>query len=267
MSEVQLKVLSWNLHGLAWPLSKDPRGRMDRVCAKVRELAPDIVLLQEVWLGSYVERLSGALRPDWTPGCVRRRGGGPKGGLLTFIGATEGWAALCAPEFHAFAASAPVWRFWEGDGLGGKGVLTVELGRGEQRINVVNTHLQSQYSGYPYSEVREAQLGELAKVVSQLHPLVPAIAAGDLNTDAREPLYSHIAALGTDLTAEARRLSNSGTTANPRDGRPEWIDYVVAANLGAWTVSIDLELIANHTADVPYSDHSGLFCVIRLKLK
>ena len=267
MSAVQLKVLSWNLHGLVWPLSKDPRGRMDRVSAKVRELAPDIVLLQEVWLASYAERLSSAFRPDRSPLCVRRRGGGPKGGLLIFVGASAGWAALCAPEFHAFAASAPAWRIWEGDGLAGKGVLTVELGRGERRINVVNAHLQSQYSGHDYSEVREAQLGELAKVVSKIDPSVPAIVAGDLNTDAREPLYSHIAALGTDLTAETRQLSNGGTTANPRDGLPEWIDYVVAANLGAWPVSIDLELVANQSADVPYSDHSGLFCVIRLTLK
>ena len=267
MSDVQLKVLSWNLHGLAWPLSKDPRGRMDRVSAKVRELAPDIVLLQEVWLASYAERLCGALRPDWTPSCVRRRGGSPKGGLLTFVGASAGWAALCASEFYTFAASAPVWRIWEGDGLSGKGVLTVELGRGEQRINVANTHLQSQYSGHDYSEVREAQLIALAKVVSRFHPSVPTIVAGDLNTDAREPLYSHIAALGTDLTAEARQSNNHGTTASPRAGRPEWIDYVVAANLGAWTVSIDLELVANQSADVPYSDHSGLFCVIRLTLK
>ena len=136
-----------------------------------------------------------------------------------------------------------------------------------KRINVVNAHLQSQYSGHDYSEVREAQLGELATVVSKIHPSVAAIVAGDLNTDAREPLYSHIAALGTDLTAETRQLSNGGTTANPRDGLPEWIDYVVAANLEAWTVSIDLELVANQSADVPYSDHSGLFCVIRLTLK
>src|SRR5208282_6276627 len=45
MRDICLKVLSWNLHGLAWPLSKDPGGRMDRVSAKVRELSPDVALL------------------------------------------------------------------------------------------------------------------------------------------------------------------------------------------------------------------------------
>jgi endonuclease/exonuclease/phosphatase family metal-dependent hydrolase len=264
MSEIQLKVLSWNVHGLAWPLSKNPGRRMDRVSAKVRELSPDIVLLQEVWLGSYVNRLVLALQPDRTPIFVKRRGGNPKGGLLMFVRTSAGWRATSAPEFHAFAASAPVWKIWEGDGLGGKGILTVELECGEQRICAVNTHLQSQYSGSNYSEVREAQLTELGRVVSNFHASVPAIVAGDFNTDARESLYSHVAALGTDLTAEARQLSKCGTTANPRDGRPEWIDYIVAANLEAWTASATLELIANESADVPYSDHSGLFCTVRL---
>jgi endonuclease/exonuclease/phosphatase family metal-dependent hydrolase len=264
MSKIQLKVLSWNLHGLAWPLSKDPGGRMDRVSAKVRDLSPDIVLLQEVWLGSHVDRLVLPLQPDWTPIVMKRRSSRPVGGLLTLIKSSAGWRALSAPEFHAFAASAPIWRIWEGDGLGGKGVLAVDLERGGQHIIAVNTHLQSQYSGNDYSEVREAQLFELREVVFNCHATIPAIVAGDFNTESRESLYSHIAALGTDLTAEARQVSNCGTTANPRDGRPEWIDYIVSANLEAWTVSADLELVANHSADVPYSDHSGLFCTVRL---
>ena len=127
MSEIRLKVLSWNLHGLAWPLSKDPSGRMDRVSSKVRELGPDLILLQEVWLGSQVKRLSQALYPDWIPISVKRWSGGPNGGLLTFASASEGWRPSTPPQFRAFAASAPVWKIQEGDGLVGKGVLSVEL--------------------------------------------------------------------------------------------------------------------------------------------
>jgi endonuclease/exonuclease/phosphatase family metal-dependent hydrolase len=266
MREIRLKVLSWNLHGLAWPLSKDPNGRMGRVSAKVRELGPDIVLLQEVWLGSQVNRLNQALHPDWIPISVKRWSGGPKGGLLTFASASEGWLPCTPPQFHAFAASAPVWKIWEGDGLGGKGILSVELERGEQRISAVNTHLQSQYSGSNYAGIREAQLIELREFISNSHSSLPAIVAGDFNTDSRESLYSYVTALGTDLTADARRPGHRGTTANPRDGRPEWIDYIVAVNSPAWTVSAELELVANQRADVPYSDHSGLFCTLRLAL-
>jgi endonuclease/exonuclease/phosphatase family metal-dependent hydrolase len=266
MREIRLKVLSWNLHGLAWPLSKDPGGRMGRVSAKIRELRPDVVLLQEVWLGSFVDRLTLALQPDWIPICLKRRSRGPKGGLLAFVNASEGWLPCSQPQFHAFAVSAPVWKIWEGDGLGGKGVLAVELERGEERIFAVNTHLQSQYSGSNYAKVREAQLVEVREFVSNSYSSLPAIVVGDFNTDARELLYSYVTALGTDLTADARQLSDGGTTADPRDGRPEWIDYIVATNFAAWTVSADLELIANQSADVPYSDHSGLFCTLRLAL-
>src|ERR1019366_5176628 len=210
MRDICLKVLSWNLHAMAWPLSKDPGGRMDRVSAKMRELSPDVALLQEVWFGSHVDRLIRALQPDWIPICIKRRSRGPRGGLLAFVSASAGWRVRAAPEFHAFAASAPVWKVWEGDGLGGKGILTVELERREQRICAVNTHLQSQYPGIDYAGVREAQLIELREIV-----------AGDFNTDSRESLYSLIAALGTDLTAEARERSNLGTYADSHDQRPE----------------------------------------------
>jgi len=264
MPDICLKLLSWNLHGLALPLSKDPIGRMNRVAAKVRELSPDVVLLQEVWMASHVERLVNGLRSDWIPASVKRRGGAPRGGLLTLVRESAGWCIRSAPEFRAFTASAPVWKIWEGDGLGGKGVLAVELERGEQRICALNTHLQSQYSGIDYAEVREAQLLELGNVVAQFHPTLPALVAGDFNTEAGETLYSHILALGIDLTTKARALDNVGTTAGPRNGRPEWIDYVIAANSNAWVVSTNLELIANQRADFPYSDHSGLFCTLTL---
>lgn len=110
MREIRLKVLSWNLHGLAWPLSKDLRGRMDRVGAKLRELRPDLILLQEVWLGSQLDRLILALHPDWIPICIKRRSGGPKGGLLAFVSVSEGWIPCSTAQFHAFAASAPLWK-------------------------------------------------------------------------------------------------------------------------------------------------------------
>ncbi len=91
--------------------------------------------------------------------------------------------------------------------------------------------------------------------------------AGDFNTDSRESLYPLVAALGIDLTAEERERCNRGTNVDSHDERPQWIDYIVAANSHAWTVSAKLELIANQRADVPYSDHSGLFCTLRLALR
>jgi len=266
MREFSIRILCWNLHGLAWPLSKDPGGRMDRVASRIRELMPDLVLLQEVWLGSYLERLAAALGPDWIPVCVRRRSRSARGGLLTLVRDAAGWKVRGAPEFHAFGAGAPAWKIWEGDGFAGKGILAAELERGEERIWAVNLHLQSQYSGSDYFKVREAQLAEVSELVSHLDGSAPAIVAGDFNTDSREALYSLVAGLGTDLTTRYRERAGCGTTASSTELDPEWIDYIVAARSQAWSVSADLELIANQRADVPYSDHSGLFCIVRMAL-
>ena len=210
MREICLKVLSWNLHGLAWPLSRDPGGRMDRVSAKVRELSPDVVLLQEVWLGSHADRLSTALQPDWTPICSKRRGGGPRGGLLTFVRAAAGWHTLVPPEFHAFSVSAPVWKIWEGDGLGGKGVLAVELERGEQRICAVNTHLQSQYSGINYAEVREVQLIEPRRLMPKQCGETSSLSAARTDASPSGSRASNIAACHLSSAADSPTPASSG---------------------------------------------------------
>ena len=74
---------------------------MDRVSAKMRELSPQLALLQEVWLGSQVDRLTASLQPDWIPVCVKRPGRGPRGGLLAFVSAAAGWRVR---SFGAFVA-------------------------------------------------------------------------------------------------------------------------------------------------------------------
>jgi endonuclease/exonuclease/phosphatase family metal-dependent hydrolase len=262
MRDIYIAMISWNLHGLAWPISKDPAGRMDRAGAKIRELSPDVVLLQEVWRGSYVDRLARALRPDWSPVYVGRSIGGPKGGLVAFVRA-DGWAIRRAPDFRVYLSSAPAWKIWEGDGLGGKGVLIVDLERDGQRVLFVDTHLQSQYDASDYCAVRESQLGELHAIVSQLDQTVPILVTGDFNTDWREPLYSRLAKLGTDLTAQARQQCDRGTVFDIKDGKPQWIDFVLARS--PHIAAASLTLIANQRRDDPYSDHNGLFCSVSLK--
>ncbi len=259
---MKLSVLSWNLHGLPWPLSKDPRGRIQRAGAKIRELSPDLVLLQEIWSGSAVDSLSRALQPDWSPLCVRRRGGGARGGLLALVRVSSGWIVHGQPQFHRYIASAPAWKIWEGDGLSGKGALIVALEHDGERVFAVDSHLQAQYPGSEYVAVREAQLGQLGEFVARLDQRTPIIIAGDLNTDCREPLYTRIAAMGIDLTADAR--GERGTNFDLHDGKPVWIDYIVGPDPKRWTASAELELIENRGVDDPYSDHNGLFCTVAL---
>ncbi|MGH7815421.1 MAG: endonuclease/exonuclease/phosphatase family protein [Candidatus Binataceae bacterium] len=263
-NNIRLTLLTWNLHGLPWPITKDLTGRIDRVAAKIRELSPEIAMLQEAWRAAETERLVRALQPEWTPFFASGRMNRPRGGLLGFARTGSGWRLTRPPDFHAFASSAPAWKFWEGDGLSGKGALVLNFERGGDRFTVVNTHMQSPYPGIDYAAVRESQLAELGGIVANLDRAAPVIVAGDFNTDPREPLYSAIAALGTDLTVDLRERSGCGTIFDWRDGRQEWIDYLVAANSPAWAASGELELIRNRGRDDPYSDHNGLFAKIAI---
>jgi len=262
---MKLSVLSWNLHGLPWPLSKDPRGRLQRAGAKIRELAPDIVMLQEIWSGWAIDSLSRALHPDWSACCVRGRLGRANGGLLTLVRVADRWVVRGRPEFHRYNSSAPAWKIWEGDGLSGKGALIVSLEHNGEKVVAVNTHLQAEYPGSDYSSVREAQLSQLAEFVAALEQSVPAIIAGDFNTDCREPLYARIAEMGIDLTADGR--GERGTNFDLRDGKPVWIDYILGPASKSWKAAAELQLIANRGVDDPYSDHNGLFCAVTLTLR
>jgi len=260
---MKLSVLCWNLHGVPRPISRDPRGRLQRASAKIRELCPDVVLLQEIWSGWGVEILLRALHPDWKALSVPRRGGAPSGGLLALVRVAGGWIAGGAPEFHRYNSSAPAWKIWEGDGISGKGALIVSLERNGERLFAVDTHLQSQYAGSDYFTVRDAQLRQLGTLVARLDQRVPAIIAGDFNTDCGEPLYSRIAEMGIDLAAQARE--GRGTNFDLCDGRPAWIDYILGPDSRRWSAAAEIELIMNRRFDDPYSDHHGLWCMVTLR--
>ena len=231
---------------------------MERIATKVREQQPDLVLLQEVWLGAYVRSLSRALAGDYEiiyrARPLTRR---PRGGLVVFLRRRSGWVAESA-TFEMYPSSAPGWRVWEGDGISGKGLLALRFRRDDETLGIVNTHLQAQYphSGRLYPEVRSSQLRMLNDFVAREYRDVPLLIAGDLNTAPAEGLYaSQIAALGTDLTVNVRRECASGTHIDARSGASDWIDYVIARNV---TVDAAVLRIVNDAADSPFSAPHGL---------
>src|SRR5262245_47876104 len=46
---MDLKLVTWNVHGLPWPLSQDKSYRLGGIAGVIRQVAPDFILLQEVW--------------------------------------------------------------------------------------------------------------------------------------------------------------------------------------------------------------------------
>jgi endonuclease/exonuclease/phosphatase family metal-dependent hydrolase len=259
---IAVSILSWNLHGLPWPMSRDPGARMEQVAAKIRELSPEIVTLQEVWRDSEVERLVNALQPEWTPLYSIRALGAPRGGLVAMVRRSDGCRIPDAPDFERFHDSASAWKVWQGDGLGRKGLLTFQIQCAHSTISVIDTHLQSQYPGVDYHTIRRAQIEQLESVASHFDHNSFVLIAGDFNTDAREPLYSEILQLGSDLTATTRLHCDCGTTYTDSGPAPEWIDYILARPPANWSATGTMSIVPNRATDDPYSDHSGLFSTV-----
>jgi endonuclease/exonuclease/phosphatase family metal-dependent hydrolase len=246
--------LSWNVHGL--PLHSNTPERLRRIAVEINGQQPDLVLLQEVWLGRYKRFLARALEPDYQlvydPRWVT---GWPRGGLVMFIRLVSGWL-ISGSAFRCYNSSAPWYRVTEFDGLGGKGILMAKIASGSSSLIVVDTHLQSQYVGRDYLCERRAQIEELSLFFRTEYPNTPVLVGGDFNTDAGEALYaSHLSKLGSDLTVKERQGCQCGTKFGSHGTRQEWTDYILASN---WNVNPTIRRIENDFADTPYSDHDGL---------
>ncbi len=263
---MKIRLLSWNVHGLPAPITRHRAQRLRRIAAQVDAQRPDVVALQEAWAGS-LAILATAL-PAWTPLFHRTRAGGAAGGLLVLVPKRGDWDADPATlRFRRYSHSAPRHRVWEADGLAGKGALFVRLAhRAQQRhLWLANTHLQSRYRANAYEQIRHAQLHELTRWVHEHGVATPMLLCGDFNTPADDdPLYEHIAALGSDLTRPERERRAGGATNFPLQAEAGWIDYVIARPAAGGSANGDVRLIENTAADDPYSDHSALVADVEL---
>ena len=247
-----MTVLSWNVHGL--PFHNAPL-RLTRIAAWVREHQPDLVLLQEVWSSGHLRLLAQAVAGDYEAVSVGGRlGSKPRGGLAVLLRRESAWQPIRV-DFERYQRTAPWYKLNEGDGLAGKGILAVEVRRDDERLLVIDTHLQAGYGARRYPEVRRAQLEQLTAFVERAGRDAPLLIGGDLNTEPDEDLYrDHIAPLGSDLT-EVERRHAGGTCFDARGKRTEWIDYVLLRGVPA---RASLTRIESDAPDDRYSDHDGL---------
>jgi endonuclease/exonuclease/phosphatase family metal-dependent hydrolase len=264
---MRLELISWNVHGP--PLSRRRPQRLAAVAEVIREAAPDLVLLQEVWFPSDAERVVQCL-PGYEPiahglraGLLRR------GGLLALLHRDRGWSYDSSRSgFESFRASAPLWRVWEGDALGRKGIHRIELveDASGHRLVVLNTHLQAQYGTIRHEPPRRAQLEHLARTARAIDADLPVLAAGDFNTGPAEPVFDEVLRPHWHDLTESRRARPDAATHMDCGAEPPWIDYVLARRSDSWAVSADLDLIENTAPDEPWSDHHGLratVCLVR----
>ena len=224
-----LRVATVNMWGVALPgiqieLASYIDERFTALAERLarNEHALDVVLVQEAWSDSGRQILldhTGLQRAfPYRVNSLDAPGGA---GLVTL----SRYPLTDRPRFHRFDEQGSCWKFWEGDCLGRKGVLAVEVEWGSRRVWVGNTHLIACYSADrderscdrrdPNGSARTVQTIEARRFMEEIGD-GPMILGGDFN-------FTRTAERYVDLM-ECSGWSEPGLA----HANPEGLDYVWA---------------------------------------
>jgi len=237
-----LRLVSANLWLLPPPIPIRQDERLALFVDLVRRRSPDLLVLQEVWLFSHLERLRRDLPDYWT----------------TF----PRWDLFNHTGLVVFSRVSPVEADWGRFGpsprhnlqelLADKGFLRLVFPTRVGRIVVIDTHLYS--AGYNPDErtVTDAQFRALRAVVASATD--PVVVAGDLNTHGPLlcPLNDGMFELEADLET---RTQVTG------EGRK--IDHVLRRGTATVGLRLDVEVIT----DPVVSDHFPLEASLTLRVE
>jgi endonuclease/exonuclease/phosphatase family metal-dependent hydrolase len=176
---ITLKLVTFNIAN-AYLFTTNRPERVHAIGAKLTELDPDIVGLQEAFIAKDRELLYAALKDSRLKHFVRFPSAVLGNGLLIL----SAWPIEEA-YFHRFEKSNPWYKFHEGDWWAGKGVgmARIRLPDGAA-IDFYNTHAQAgRRHPTRYLEVRTSQMQGLARFVNETKcGTGPAFVLGDFNT-------------------------------------------------------------------------------------
>lgn len=240
-------LLTFNIHGLPCWLTGESVGRYGRLSEAIREMDPDFVLLQEVWMKRAMESIpkdgEWSVASDGKPLFLCRRHGL----------ATLSRYPILSSRFYPFKAG----RF--PDSLVSKGALrvTVDLGGGRP-LNVWNLHLQA--GNYP--KTRKRQLEELRGWIEQdRFGQVADWVGGDFNFTPDSEEYGLAARyLGEDVQGLAQQPHWPTYGVNSGGMDPVTLDYVfLRADRTTRTLAAYTEAVFERTGiEGRFSDHCGL---------
>jgi endonuclease/exonuclease/phosphatase family metal-dependent hydrolase len=241
----QLHIYTQNAFGL--PFTGRAR-RFRALSHLIRDLAPDVVFLQEVLFGGdeQIFHLDG-----YHAACVPN-GMFNRGGLLTLSR-----VPLTRVQFHPFEAQGAWHNRQLSDRFLGKGWLEAEAS--EWGITLVNTHLVSTYQeaeGFVHDPEQHAQLDQVLREVARLGP---SVLAGDFNFVEGTPFHQMAIERVEDV---ARGLHPAGL------GRllPK-LDHIFVRSLGwheARARRVEPGTLAGSRGTVSVSDHAGLSVELEL---
>jgi endonuclease/exonuclease/phosphatase family metal-dependent hydrolase len=243
-----LRLVTYNVRGLPAWLGGASEERLHLIGGELDRLAPDVVLLQEVWT-----RRACAILLETNGWSVARTP------LSASFAGRDGLATLSrmpivVAQFHPFRAeSLP-------DAFVNKGALkTTVLLRDGGRLNIWNVHLQC--GNKPQTRAR--QIEQLAGWVAEAEDgQIADVVAGDFNCTPDSPDYERLAARlgrcaqgmsGTEFFVTYRRGRDAGAPART-------LDYIFVRARDAWpsVASGPKPVFEETTAVGRLSDHLGV---------
>lgn len=256
--EMRLRVLTFNVFGIP-NLSPAIDERMAAIGPAMVALAPDVILLQEMWRNEDADRITDALQragfvavrsfasDHWTdPG---------RSGLVI---ATK--LAIVGERFEPFDAGTLPHIPWHVDWRGGKGSFAVRLATPVGEIGVVNIHAQASYATGHYEGIRVAQAFETAAGLSAPGSVVraddPLVLGGDVNAPPDQPSTRLLEAL-TGTRIPDRTLDTDVLMA--RSGARVAVEIVDTRRVLTEPLRLPDGTV------VPLSDHEGVLLDLRLR--
>ncbi len=267
---MKFSLLTLNVWGAPYAQHRAPR--LLAIAQKIRDLAPDIVCFQEVYLADNRRLLQQNLLPAF-PYQVYFPSGLLGSGLLTISK-----YPIIETAFHRFRLGGKPEDIQRGDYYAGKGVGLARIKTPAGVLDVYNIHPHAQYeptSDNQYAVYTHSNLYEAARFIYAHSPTNPIILAGDYNTQPHEAGYRLITALAQLVdTYPYLHPDSPGLTfvpANPYvESPPQRLDYVMVKSgkecgfdLLQAAVVMD-ELLADAAAAKAYSDHYGILVALEV---
>lgn len=182
---VTLKMVTFNIQA-TWIVGTNRPARMRAIAEYLGPLDPDIVGFQECFVPADRELLISEMKQHTR---LRHNQYYPSGNVGSGLLISSAWPIREA-WFHRYQAIASPWKFWEADGLAGKGVglARIELPDGAGFVDFFDTHTQAGYGNPEYKIVRKQELAEAAEFINSARcGTIPAFLTGDLNCRQNAP--------------------------------------------------------------------------------
>jgi len=250
--EITLRIVTFNIQDLL-VVAKDHVARMKAIGETLTELDPDIVGIQEGFIGKHRNVLLDAL----TRSRLKHHQYYPSAtvGSGKFVLSAY---PIAEAFFHRYTVSNPWYKFYEGDWWAGKGVALarIQLPDGIGFIDFYNTHLQAGYGNTAYVPVREAQMCQLVSFLkTSTTGTSPALLVGDLNCSPDTAAF---------------KIAQSDGGLERLMTKDSHIDHIMGMKNARYVFeTIDTQPI-DRTVNVPggqntLSDHIGYVSTVRIK--